>query len=209
MEAQGDRRVSVAVVVLAAGRSKRMAGSGHKLLARFRGTSLVRRAVLAAVGAAGHSVVVVTGYRSSDVEAEIAGLDLTIARNTNFSDGMASSIVLGVQHAASQDPDGIMIMLADMPLLETVDLDALIGAFAARNGKAIIRAVCDGNPGNPVVFPSAAFPQLMELQGDSGARRTILQCGLDVIDIEIGESAKVDIDTKEQLVALGGHPEID
>ncbi|WP_323690086.1 nucleotidyltransferase family protein [Rhizobium sp. AN95] len=207
--------MSVAVVVLAAGRSSRMAGAGHKLLARFGGTSLVRRAALAAVGAGSRSVVVVTGYRSSDVEAEIAGLDLNIARNSNFDDGMASSIVLGVQHAALQDPDGIMIMLADMPLLEPADIDdssggilTLIGAFAERNGKAIIRAVCGGDPGNPVVFPRAAFPQLMELIGDSGARKIITQCGLDVIDIEIGESAKVDIDNTEQLVALGGHPEI-
>lgn len=201
--------MSVAVVVLAAGRSSRMAGAGHKLLARFRETSLVRRAALAALGAGSRSVVVVTGYRSSDVEAEIAGLDLIIARNSNFSDGMASSIVLGVQRAALQAPDGIMIMLADMPLLEPADIDAIIDAFAERNGKAIIRAVCDGDPGNPVVFPRAAFPQLMELIGDSGARKIITQSGLDVIDIEIGESAKVDIDNTEQLVALGGDPEID
>ncbi|KQV22146.1 hypothetical protein ASC97_27625 [Rhizobium sp. Root1203] len=54
--------------------------------------------------------------------------------------------MLGVQRAADFDPDGIMIMLADMPLLKAEDLDTLIGVFRASGAKTIVRAACDGVP---------------------------------------------------------------
>ncbi|GLR59258.1 nucleotidyltransferase family protein [Rhizobium indigoferae] len=199
--------ISVAVVVLAAGRSSRMERSGHKLLARFRGVTLVRLAALAATGCESGSVVMVTGYRGTDIEAEIAGLELSVVRNFYYADGMASSIVLGVGRAADFDPDGIMIMLADMPLLKTKDLDTLIGVFRTSSAKAIVRAACDGVPGNPVIFPRSAFAALQGLRGDNGARAIISQSALDVIDVEIGVSAKMDIDTTEQLFAFGAQPE--
>ncbi|RUM24448.1 nucleotidyltransferase family protein [Rhizobium vallis] len=203
----GNVSVSVVVVVLAAGRSSRMQLSGHKLLAQFGGVALVRLAALAATGCKGDSVIVVTGYRGPDIEAQITGLEVSVARNPYFGDGMASSIVLGVQCAVDLDPDGVMIMLADMPLLKAEDLDTIIDAFRKSGGRAIVRAACDGIPGNPVIFPRAAFPALQSISGDNGARAIISHSALDVIDVDIGVSAKVDIDTTEQLFALGARPE--
>ncbi|XAZ21204.1 nucleotidyltransferase family protein (plasmid) [Sinorhizobium sp. B11] len=148
-----------------------------------------------------------TGYRGHDIEAEIAGLEICVARNIRFVDGMASSIALGVQRAAELDPDGIMIMLADMPMLDAVDLDTLIDAFRKGGAKTIVRAACEGVPGNPVIFPRSAFGGLQGLNDDRGARQLISQLPLDVINVEIGIAAKIDIDTAEQLASFGGQLE--
>ncbi len=135
------------------------------------------------------------------------GLELSVARNPHFADGMASSIVLGVQRAVDLDPDGVMIMLADMPLLKAEDLDKIIDAFRKSGAKAIVRAACEGIPGYPVIFPRATFAPLQAISGDNGARAIISRSALDVIDVEIGLGAKVDIDTAEQLLALGAEAE--
>jgi len=115
--------------------------------------------------------------------------------------------MLGVQRAADFDPDGIMMMLADMPLLKAEDLDTLIGVFRASGAKTIVRAACDGVPCKPVIFPRSAFAALQGLRGDNGARAIISRSDLDVIDVEIGLSAKMDIDTTEQLFAFGAQPQ--
>jgi molybdenum cofactor cytidylyltransferase len=62
----------------------------------------------------------------------------------------------------------------------------------------------DGKRGNPVLWPRAFFPELMEVSGDTGARH-ILARHEDVLErVEIGLAASTDVDTPEALSAAGG-----
>jgi molybdenum cofactor cytidylyltransferase len=201
----GDDRTSVAIVLLAAGRSSRMGEAGaHKLLAEFDGRPLIRRSAEIAVASLARSVVVVTGHRRGEIERALSSLPVHIEPNADYASGMASSLIAGISAEAAAGAGGVMIMLADMPAVTVDNLDALIRAFQRSSGRAIIRAVANGKRGNPVILPDDLLPKIMELRGDVGARGIIEASDLPVIDVEIGEAARIDVDTAEQVVAAGG-----
>lgn len=193
---------SVTALVLAAGRASRMNGS-HKLLAEFDGLPLVRRAAEAAIAARPSRVLVVTGHRAEEVEAALAGLAVETVRNPDHALGMSTSLRAGV---AALDPacDGVVVMLADMPHVTGADVRRLIDAFQEAGGHAVVRAVSGGGRGNPVVLPRATFSAVLRLEGDVGARHIVESAGLDVVDVELGEAARVDVDTPEAVIAAGG-----
>lgn len=202
---KGEQPPAIAVVILAAGRASRMgADSGHKLLAEFDGVPLVRRVAETAAAASPNGLVVVTGYRDEEIAASLDGLDLTIRPNPDYASGMASSLRAGLSDPSAVEADGVLVMLADMPGVTTPDLRLLMATFRRAGGRAIVRAVADGKRGNPVILPRTTFAAVLKLEGDIGARHIVETSGLDVIDVEIGSGAHVDVDTPEAVIAAGG-----
>ncbi|MFF0922612.1 NTP transferase domain-containing protein [Rhizobium leguminosarum] len=199
------RKASVAIVILAAGKASRMGEGGkHKLLAEFDGVPLVRRSALTALGADAASVIVVTGHRRSEIEAALDGLALTFVDNPDYASGMASSLIAGFSSRDADSAEGILVMLADMPGISTTHLDALISAFRNTGGKAVVRAVSQGKPGNPVILPRSLSQAVPRLQGDVGARDIIATSGLPVLDVDVGDAALLDVDTPDEVLAAGG-----
>ncbi|WP_160011915.1 NTP transferase domain-containing protein [Rhizobium sp. 18055] len=196
---------TVACVILAAGRASRMGEGGpHKLLAEFDGVPLIRRCALAALASGVAAVAVVTGYRRSDIEAALEGLHLACVHNEHYASGMASSLIAGFSAEPAIHADGIMVMLADMPAVSTADLDALLAAFRQSGGEAIVRAVCGGKRGNPVILPRALYGAVRRLEGDVGARYVIEESGMPVVGVDIGVGAHLDVDTPDAVIAAGG-----
>ncbi|KQS98227.1 MULTISPECIES: NTP transferase domain-containing protein [unclassified Rhizobium] len=199
-----EKSISVSIVLLAAGKASRMGQAGqHKLLAEFDGIPLIRRSAEAALGAKATRTIVVTGHRQDEIRAALSGLDVVTVENADYATGMASSLVHGLTSIAA-DVDGVLVMLADMPLVTAEDLRMLIEVFKAEHGQAIIRAVSGGKRGNPVILPRSTFEAVRQLQGDIGARHIIESSGLPVIDVEIGPAAHLDLDTPEAILAAGG-----
>lgn len=193
------------LVVLAAGRASRMGEGGrHKLLAEFDGEPLVRRTVRQAVEATLGPVTVVTGHRNTEVAEAVAGLGAKVEENADFASGMASSLKVGLAAVEAQGLPGMMVLLADMPNVSSADLAVLAEAYRKAGGKAVVRAVSEGQRGNPVILPAATFEALKALEGDIGARPVIESAGLAVIDVEIGPAARLDVDTPEAILAAGG-----
>lgn len=198
----------IAVILLAAGMATRMGpAGGHKLLAKFAGVPLVRRSALAALNSDAQSVTVVVGYRQDEIRDALSGLALNVVSNPDYATGMASSLAAGVAFIENSKPDGILIMLADMPMLTSDDLNRVMTAFRDLGGDLIVRAVSQGRPRNPVILPGSMSDAVRGLQGDVGARHLIETCGLSVFDLELGEAAQVDVDTVGAVIAAGGTPE--
>lgn len=197
--------ISVAVVLLAAGKASRMGEGGpHKLLAEFDGMPLVRRSALTALSSGAASVAAVTGHRREEIEEALTGLAVEQVYNPDYASGMASSLVAGIGAPAARRSDGVLVMLADMPGITSDDLKVLIAAFRQANGQAIVRAVSHGKRGNPVILPRAVYDAVMRLEGDVGARHIIETSGLAVVDVDIGDAAHLDVDTPEAVLAAGG-----
>jgi len=146
---------------------------------------------------------VVTGYRGDDVEAALGDVDAEIVLNPDFATGMASSLRAGLS-AVREGADGLLVVLADMPGIQSGHLDEMIMVFRREQGRAIVRAVSGGKRGNPVILPASTFDAIAKLTGDIGARPVIERSGLAVIDVDIGEAAHVDTDTPEEIIAAGG-----
>lgn len=192
----------VQAVVLAAGRSSRMGGP-NKLMALFSGVPLIRQTVVRALASKAAGVVVVTGHQSGRVAAALAGLEVQMVHNPDFPSGLAGSLKAGVL-ALPDNVAGALVVLADMPAVETEDMNRMINAFTQAEGQAVVRATHEGRRGNPVLLPGAMFAAVALMEGDTGARSLIDSWAMRVVDIEIGEAAILDVDTPEALGRAGG-----
>lgn len=193
---------SVHAVLLAAGRSSRMGGP-NKLMALFDGKPLVRRAAERVLASGVDGTVAVTGHQAERVDAALAGLALRVVHNPDFAEGLSSSLKAGVA-ALPEDAAGALVVLGDMPGVSSADLGRLIEAFRKADGRTVVRATFNGKRGNPVLLPRALFAGIAALHGDTGARHLVEAEGLDVVDVEIGAAASVDVDTREALESAGG-----
>ncbi|MBB4008666.1 nucleotidyltransferase family protein [Allorhizobium taibaishanense] len=198
------KTLHTAILILAAGRASRMGEGTHKLLAEFQGVPLVRRVAGSAVASRAAAVTVVTGHRRAEIEACLSDLPVDVCFNSAYAEGMATSLVAGLQTTGRMEIDGIMVVLADMPDLTSAHFDRLMAAFEEAGGDAVIRAASNGQPGNPVILPRQLYPELLQLKGDRGAKSVIMDSSLPIIDVEIGPAALVDVDTPDAVVAAGG-----
>lgn len=192
----------VHTIVLAAGKSSRMGGP-NKLLSTFDSEPLVRRVAGRVLASQSRSATVVTGHQGVAVVKALDGLNVAIADNPAYADGLSTSLKAGIA-AVPANADAAMVVLGDMPEVTTDDLNRLIREFGRAGGQAIIRASSGGKRGNPVILPRAAFAELALAEGDSGARALMENGRHEVVDVDIGPGAMVDVDTPEALKEAGG-----
>lgn len=172
----------IAAVLLAAGLSTR-SRPRNKLLVPSPGDHaarpMVRRSAEILLTSRARSVIVITGHEATEVKAALDGLDLTLVHNPDYTEGMASSIAVGIA-ALPDSVSGALIALADMPKLKTATVNALIDTFRDPLGRSICLPVHKGKQGNPVLFGRAYFPFLSALTGDRGGK-TIVQANPDAV----------------------------
>jgi molybdenum cofactor cytidylyltransferase len=192
----------IAIAVLAAGRSTRT-GDFNKLLATFRGVPLVRYSVETALKVSRGQTFVIVGHMAAEISQVLSGLPAHIVFNHDYKDGLASSIKCAMK-ATPVPCLGIMIHLADMPLIDEWHIQRLLTAFEESGHTSIVRATANGEPGNPVILPRSLFDGIAKLEGDIGARHLISSSNLPIVDVEIGDAARIDVDTVSSLLAVGG-----
>ncbi|NWG23511.1 MAG: NTP transferase domain-containing protein [Pseudorhodoplanes sp.] len=191
----------VAAVILAAGRSTRMGGP-NKLLAEIRGKPIVRLVAEHALASKAVRVIVVTGHQRAQVETALKGVGVTLVHNPDFAEGLSTSLKAGLA-ALGEDVDAAIVLLADMPQVDSALIDRLIGAFDPERGALAVVPTIDGKRGNPVLWSRRFFPELMALEGDVGARHLIAQNPEAFAEVPVsGQAALVDVDTPEALIAV-------
>ena len=146
-------------ILLAAGRSRRMAGI-DKLLLRVDGMAMVRRSALLYLDL-GMSLTVVAGSDDGPVAAELAGLDVRLVANPDADTGQHSSVGAGLA-ASPLQAAGVVVALTDQPLLTATDIRALVAEFASHAGTRICIPRFAGKRGNPVIIPTAIALSLCE-----------------------------------------------
>jgi molybdenum cofactor cytidylyltransferase len=191
----------IAALILAAGRSTRYGGS-NKLLADLDGVPIVRRVALAALESRARPVVVVTGHQADRIAEALEGLDVQFVHNPNYAKGLSTSLKTGIG-ALAADADGAAVCLGDMPRIEANHIDRLISAFAPKEGRLIALPLYEGKRGNPVLFGRSLFAEMMEAEGDTGARHIIGSHADEVVEVDLGTDAIfADVDTPEALQQL-------
>jgi molybdenum cofactor cytidylyltransferase len=193
-------RPGIAAIVLAAGGSTRMGQS--KQLLPFRGKALVEHAVVQAIEAGLHPVIVVAGAQASAVRTAISGLPVEIVQNEAWQTGMGSSIAAGVGRLLEMEPEAaaLAILLADQPLVEARHLSAMQELLNG-NETNIVAAEYGGTLGVPAFFMRTLFAKLASLSPEAGARQIIRGSGAQVTAFPLPEAA-MDVDTPEDYAAL-------
>ena len=189
----------IAGLVLAGGLSSRTAPR-NKLLETVGDEPIVRRVAAVAIASGTQPVIVVTGHEAAAVTAALRGLDVTIVANPDYVDGLSTSLRAGLR-ALPQGIDGSLILLGDMPEVETPVLTALLAAFTGES--AICVPVRHGRRGNPVLWGSAHFAEMMQLTGDSGAKPLMARHETHLIEVEVAtDGIFEDVDAPEDLARL-------
>lgn len=185
----------IAAAILAAGTSSRL-GRAKQLL-QLDGQSLIRRVARTVVDTQIERVLVIVGRDAAAIEAELYDLSVEIVVNSDWREGMASSVRVGV--AAAGEADALLLTPCDLPLLSVAHLRALIEQFE-RESTRIVASRYNETLSAPLVIARELWPELLELRGDVGARRVIArhQAGF----IEWPEGA-FDVDTREDWEKLG------
>jgi molybdenum cofactor cytidylyltransferase len=101
-----------------------------------------------------------------------------------------------------EDCDGALVLLGDMPDIDTALMDRLIAAFDPAENRAICLATRNGKRSNPVLFARRFFNEIEAIEGDVGARGLIGEYPDLVCEVEAASDAPlIDIDTPEALTA--------
>jgi molybdenum cofactor cytidylyltransferase len=193
--------IVVAAIILAAGRSSRMAPH-NKLLEAIGGRPVIARVADAATASSAAPVVVVTGYDAPRIEEALRDLEVTIVHNADFEAGLSTSLRAGLA-ALPASIDGALVLLGDMPFVEASDLAALIAAFATKTRDSICVPVRDGKRGNPVLWGAAYFAEMMRLGGDTGAKNLLEVHRERVTEVEASsDGIFADLDTQADFMRL-------
>ena len=190
----GPRRLKIAAIVLAAGRSSRF-GRRNKLLEPIDGIAMVRRVALAARASGARPVIAVTGHEAARVADALAGAEVTTVLNQDWEQGLTLSLRVGLR-ALPSGCDGAIIL----PAIGEGELKALISAFVARGGEGVCVPVRHGRRGNPVLWGARFFAEIAALSGDAGAKALLRRHADQVIEVEMDTDAIfADIDARADL----------
>jgi molybdenum cofactor cytidylyltransferase len=163
-------RLAVGAVLLAAGSGSRM-GNRPKCLLELGGVPLIRRQLIALSGAGVDELVVVLGHHAERIELAVQDFPVTLVRNLDPDAGQVSSLRLGLQ-ALSPKIDTVLVALADQPLINSQDINDLIGAYKKRpEGAQVVQPTVDGQPGNPVMFSSDVRDQILAGEARIGCKQ--------------------------------------
>lgn len=159
--------------VLAAGRSNRF-GRENKLLIELSHKPLVQHAIDTVACSSVDGVTVVLGHEHERVKRAVADANVEFVINRSYHAGQSSSVAEAVRAAKSHDADAVLIMLGDMPAIETRSVNLLVDAYR-RDVADILVAGVDGQRGNPVLFDARFFDSLVDISGDRGARNLLVE----------------------------------
>jgi molybdenum cofactor cytidylyltransferase len=122
--------------------------------------------------------------------------------NSAYGEGLSTSLQAGVRFLADR-VDGIVVCQGDMPRVSAKHIDLLLAAFDPAEGRAICVPTAEGKRGNPVLWASEYFSEILAVAGDVGARHLIGEHSESVYEVEMEDlGVLLDIDTPEVLSAV-------
>ncbi len=189
------KKPNIAILIMAAGMSSRM--KAIKQLLPWRGSTIIGNALKNAQSSKANKVLTVLGAFAREIRkvSDVSATETVL--NPNWEMGLGNSIAYGTKHLLGQDQeyDGILVMLADQPLMDDQYLNVLIDNFS--NSKhSIVATKYTDRIGVPAIFGKIHFRALMELNSDFGAREIIKTFQNDVLEVS-ADGKTLDIDTAE------------
>ncbi|PIB37754.1 hypothetical protein BFP75_19700 [Maribacter sp. 4G9] len=170
-----------------------------KLLLPWKGSFLLQHVLSTLEEIKPTKISVVLGANASKIKErlQIDANSTEIFENPTWKNGLGNSISVGVRHILASDvpPKGILICLADQPLVTKEYLGRLLLEFTTQD-VAIVASKYEKRMGVPAVFSPSIYPELLNLNSDFGARVILEKYKTSILGME-AKGFLADIDTPE------------
>lgn len=192
---------AVAGIVLAAGDSRRMGRT--KALLPFRGLTFVEAVCHRMMEAGVDRVVVVVGADAERVREAVGGELCAFAVNLCPSDGMLSSLRVGLKNVDPQ-VGAAVVALVDQPAVPPEVYRGVVSAWRTSNADVVIPCY-NGCRGHPILLDRSIWSLCFEGPLDQGLHWITHHPRVIVAEVEVGSRfVALDTDTPEEYLRLIG-----
>ncbi len=178
--------------ILAAGKCNRF---GYPKFLSLYGNRPVIKILLEETATVFEEVIVISGYYHDLIKEFV---NVPVVFNSDYHEGMASSIRIATFFAENNNFDGICIIPCDMPFVNRKMLKLLKDTFLSGSFDGV-SFYKDDNPVVPALFSNNMFQELKKLKGDKGAKKLLLEIK-NKYYIKGYEPYLIDIDTVEEYI---------
>ncbi len=193
------KKGKIASIVLAAGYSSRM--GIFKPLLKFGEFTAVKTVVNTHKSSGVDDIIVVTGYRGSEVMNELRDADVKCVLNENYSRGMFSSVLKGVG-ALDENTAAFFVQPVDVPLVKKRTIEVLKYKYLEYD-KGIIYPVFCEEKGHPPLIDCKYKQAIADSNGDGGLKKILENYKDDSLDVPVfDETILMDMDTKKDYIRL-------
>jgi molybdenum cofactor cytidylyltransferase len=187
----------ISLIVLAAGKSTRM--KENKLLLRTNDETLVERVVSNATKSNADETIVVLGYEAEKIRDRLARFRCRTIVNDKFEKGQSESVKVGLS-AVAKDPKAVMILPADVALVEASSINKVMDEYHSSESRIVI-ASYRHESGHPILLDRTLFPEISQIdEATLGLKAVIDRHRAEVKYVDVGtENVLIDIDTREEF----------
>lgn len=190
----------VACFILAAGMSKRM-GSENKLLKKYKNKIIINQTLKNHSESKLEKLNIIIGHDKESLKDTLKNFQIGVIENDNYMSGMLSSIKR-INDYIDNEVTGIMISLADMPLVSSKDINSILDTFLLHDEKKICIPEFNGRLGNPIIIPLEVYKKIIQnenLLKDKGLKSTILDGKFDIVRARSSSGVLKDFDTQKDF----------
>lgn len=196
---------TIAVVILAAGESRRM--GQPKALLPFPETfppadwprattaeTFLEHLIEVTRHRRANILRVVVGAHAKEIRVRVKLQIDTLVVNENWQKGQLSSLQAAIRSLPTGETDGMLVCLVDHPLISAQLVSRLVETFERDKNKIAIPTY-RGKRGHPVIFPSALYAELLGVNEDApeniGARSVVRAHAADVVEVPVNEEGVI------------------
>ena len=180
----------ISAILLAAGQSKRMINE-NKLVKKYKNIPLIKYAVDNVLNSSIDELIIVLGYQKEVIEKIIdENKKIKFINNPNFESGIASSIKIGLDNLSKQT-EAFFICLGDMPNVDKEIYNQLINLSFSNKDKEIFVPYYQERQANPILFSKKMKGKIQQIEGDSGAKKVIVDNEKKVFKLSIQDEGVV------------------
>jgi molybdenum cofactor cytidylyltransferase len=194
--------MSLAGVVLAAGRSERM--GAPKALLDFRGRPFVIRILEALEALDLKPRAVVLGPDAPRIRPALAAHECLIVENPDVTAGSIGSLRAVLAALQPVRPAALLAWPVDQPQVRVATVERLLEAYRRSGGPAVLPTFADRR-GHPVIWDQRLFPELetSEAATRHGARAVLALHESELITVTVDDPAVIDdVNTPEDYERL-------
>ncbi len=187
-----------AALILAAGLSSRM--TTFKPLLEVGGMTLTDR-LISVYQQIGVDVVLVSGWRNTELVAGLKSKNLIIVNNPDYQEGMFTSVQTGIR-ALGDRYSAFFVHPVDIPLVRPHTIKLLLDAQAHRP-ENILYPLFNGERGHPTLIPDRLIPRILESQPADGLKTVLKEFPELTLDVKTADrNILFDVDTPEDFHEL-------